>query len=56
MLPKLNRRRALFVLTKIDEILAWEKQKEVGARYPVRRTRALLCVKFGRDSIGGWKT
>jgi hypothetical protein len=29
MLPKLNRRRALFVLTKIDEILAWEKQKEV---------------------------
>jgi hypothetical protein len=29
MLPKLNRRRALFVLTKIDEILAWEKQKEI---------------------------
>src|SRR6202167_6010440 len=29
MLPKLNRRRALFVLTKIDEILGWEKQKEV---------------------------
>ena len=28
MLPKLNRRRALFVLTKIDEILAWEKRKE----------------------------
>ena len=28
MLPKLNRRRALFVLTKIDEILAWETQKE----------------------------
>jgi hypothetical protein len=28
MLPKLNRRRAMFVLTKIDEILAWEKQKE----------------------------
>jgi hypothetical protein len=27
-LPKLNRRRAMFVLTKIDEILAWEKQKE----------------------------
>jgi hypothetical protein len=26
--PKLNRKRALFVLTKIDEILAWEKQKE----------------------------
>ena len=29
MLPKLNRRRAMFVLTKIDEILAWEKQKEI---------------------------
>ena len=28
MPPKLNRKRALFVLTKIDEILAWEKQKE----------------------------
>jgi hypothetical protein len=28
MLPKLNRKRALFVLTKIDEILAWEKQSE----------------------------
>jgi hypothetical protein len=28
MPPELNRKRALFVLTKIDEILAWEKQKE----------------------------
>ncbi len=28
MLPKLNRRRAVFVLTKIDEILAWERQKD----------------------------
>src|SRR5437660_10714048 len=28
MLPRLNRRRALFVLTKIDEILAWEQQKD----------------------------
>jgi hypothetical protein len=28
MLPKLNRRRALFVLTKIGEILAWEQRKE----------------------------
>jgi hypothetical protein len=28
MLPKLNRRRALFVLTKIDEILMWEQRKE----------------------------
>jgi hypothetical protein len=28
MPSKLNRKRALFVLTKIDEILAWEKQKD----------------------------
>jgi hypothetical protein len=26
--PKLNRRRALFVLTKIEEILAWERRTE----------------------------
>ena len=28
MLPKLNCKRALFVLTKIDQILAWEKRSE----------------------------
>ena len=28
MLPKLNHRRALFVLTKIDEILSWERKIE----------------------------
>src|ERR1019366_8675786 len=28
MPSKLNRKRALFVLTKIDEILAWEQRKE----------------------------
>ena len=28
MPPKLNRKRALFVLSKIDEILAWEQRKE----------------------------
>jgi hypothetical protein len=28
MLPKVNRKRALFVLTKIDEILAWERGSE----------------------------
>jgi hypothetical protein len=28
MPPKFNRRRALFVLGKIDEILAWEQEKE----------------------------
>src|SRR5678809_989664 len=28
MLPKLNRRRASFVLGQIDQILAWEQRKE----------------------------
>ncbi len=28
MAPKLNRRRAVFVLSKIDEILSWEKATE----------------------------
>jgi len=28
MPPKLNPKRALSVLSKIDEILAWEKRKE----------------------------
>jgi len=28
VLPKLNHRRALFVLTKIDEILSWEQKNE----------------------------
>jgi hypothetical protein len=30
MPPQLNRRQALFVLTKIDEILTCEKQKEAA--------------------------
>ncbi len=34
MPPKFNRRRALFVLTKIDEILAWE-QLTIGCWRPV---------------------
>ena len=28
MLPKLNKKRAQFVLTKIDEFLAWERRNE----------------------------
>jgi len=38
--PKLNRRRALFVLDKIDEILAWESAKE--------RERDVRFVDLGR--------
>jgi len=29
MPPKLNRKRVLFVLTKIDEIQAWERLEEL---------------------------
>jgi len=38
--PKLNRRRALFVLDKIDEILAWERAKE--------RERDVRFVELGQ--------
>ena len=38
--PQLNRRRALFVLTKIDEILGWEKG--------VARERDVRFVELGR--------
>jgi hypothetical protein len=38
--PKLNRRRAVFVLSKIDEILAWEKAME--------RERDSKFVELGR--------
>jgi hypothetical protein len=38
--PKLNRRRALFVLDKIDEILSWERTKE--------RERDVRFVELGQ--------
>ena len=49
MLPKLNRRRALFVLDKIDEILAWERQRETerDARF-VELGRYLCEVRGGQ--------
>ena len=40
MPPKLNRRRAVFVLSKIDEILSWEKATE--------RERDSKFVELGR--------
>jgi hypothetical protein len=47
--PKLNRRRALFVLGKIDEILAWEKteEQERDVRY-VDLGRYLCEVRIGQ--------
>jgi hypothetical protein len=49
MPPKLNRKRALFVLTKIDEILAWERQKEMerDSRF-VELGRYLCEVRAGQ--------
>jgi hypothetical protein len=49
MPPKLNRRRALFVLSKIDEILAWEQRKaaERDTRF-VELGRYLCEVRAGQ--------
>ncbi len=47
--PKLNRRRALFVLAKIDEMLAWDKtmQRERDTRF-VELGRYLCEVRGGQ--------
>jgi len=49
MLPKLNKKRALFVLTKIDEILAWEQGREAerDTRF-VELGRYLCEVRVGQ--------
>ncbi len=49
MPPKLNHRRALFVLAKIDDILAWEQgtQRERDARF-VELGRYLCEVRAGQ--------
>ena len=52
MPPKVNQKRALFVLTKIDEILAWERRKEAE-----KDTRFVelgrICAKYVPASAGG---
>jgi hypothetical protein len=55
MLPKLNRRRAMFVLTKIDEILAWEKQKEAERDSRFVELGRYLCERAGRTVLAGGK-
>ena len=49
MAPKLNRRRALFVLGRIDEILAWERttEQERDTRF-VELGRCLCEVRAGQ--------
>ena len=49
MPPKLDRRRALFVLDKIDEILAWEQRKEAERDTKFVELGTYLCeVRFGQ--------
>ena len=54
MLPKLNQKRALFVLTKIDQILAWERRSEAerDTRF-VELGRYLCEVRAGTVLAGG---
>jgi hypothetical protein len=53
MLPKLNRKRALFVMAKIDEILAWEQRKEAE-----RDTRFVELGRYLGEVRAGqyWRT
>jgi hypothetical protein len=55
MLPKLNRRRALFVLSKIDEILAWEQRVEHERDTQFVELGRYLA-KFVPGSTGGSRT
>jgi hypothetical protein len=49
MPPKLNRKRAMLVLTRIDEILAWEQRKEAeGDTRFVELGRYLCEVRAGQ--------
>ena len=48
MPPKFNRRRALFVLGKIDEILAWEQRKKTE-----RDTKLVELGRYLMRSAGG---
>jgi hypothetical protein len=49
MPPKLNPKRALFVLTKIDEILAWERRKEAEKETRFVELGKYLCeVRAGQ--------
>src|SRR5947208_5940248 len=49
MPPKLNQKRALFVLTKIDEILAWQRRKEAEKETRFVELGRYLCeVRAGQ--------
>ena len=55
MPPKLNAKRAQFVLTKIDQILAWEQRKESDA-IPISSNWDAISAKCVPGSTGGWRT
>jgi hypothetical protein len=55
MPPKLNRRRAELVLSRIDAILAWEARMRTSA-IPGSWNWANTCAKCGPASTGGWRT
>jgi len=55
MLPKLNRRRALFVLTQIDQILAWEQRKETERDSKFVELGAIPLRSSGRPVLAAGK-
>ena len=56
--PKLNRKRALFVMATIDEILACEQRKEKGAErgHPVRGAGEIFVGGAGGAILAAGKT
>ena len=56
MPPKLNRRRALEVLSRIDAILAWEARHENERDTGFVELGKYLVRSPSPASIGGWRT
>jgi hypothetical protein len=50
--PKIDQRRAVFVLGKIHDILSWEKTKEQEKDARLSNS-ANICARCERGSIGG---
>jgi hypothetical protein len=54
--PELNRRRALIVLGKIDEILVWEQTKEhEREEWSGSSNSVSISVRYAPGNIGGSK-
>jgi hypothetical protein len=54
MPSKFSYKRTVFVLAKVDELLAWGKSKERSATLSSQNSGA-ICARFGRDNTGGWR-